>query len=49
MQLGTINVKGLLDAVNVDTLVKYMLQEIEHTWRVKFVEIKNTEKVDAVD
>jgi len=38
--LGATKVKELLEIASADVLIHYMLREIEHTWRIKFSEIK---------
>ncbi len=33
LQVGAIKVKELLDTFQPDVLIRYMLKELEHTWR----------------
>jgi len=40
INLGQAKIKTLLETVNAKTLIKYFLTEVEHTWRMKFQEIK---------
>jgi hypothetical protein len=36
--VGAIKIKELLDAASAETLIRYFIKEIEHTWRIKFSE-----------
>lgn len=49
MQLGSIKIKELLEIAKADTLIHYMLKEVEHTWRVKFSECKELVYKAGVD
>ena len=40
MQVGQTKVKELLEIASAEVLIHYMLKEVEHTWRIKFNEIK---------
>lgn len=40
MQVGQIKIKELFEVANAETLIRYMLKEIEHTWRIKFGDCK---------
>ena len=41
--------KELLEAASAETLIRYFLKEIEHTWRVKFGECKDSVYPSGVD
>jgi hypothetical protein len=36
--MGQIRIKELLEVASAETLIRYMLKEVEHTWRIKFSE-----------
>jgi len=49
VKLGAINVKGLLEVAPVETVIKFMLKEVEHAWRVKFQECQTLVHPATVD
>lgn len=36
IQLGQLKIKELLEIASAETLIRFMLKEVEHTWRNKF-------------
>ncbi len=49
LQLGATKPKELLESATADTLIKFMIREVEHTWRHKFPECKEYRNPDGVD
>lgn len=49
MQIGQTKVKELLEVATAETLIHYMLKEIEHTWRIKFSDCKEFVNKEGVD
>ena len=41
--------KELLETEKAETLIHYMLKEIEHTWRIKFSDCKEFVNKEGVD
>ena len=41
--------KEILDTASAETLIHYMLKEIEHTWRIKFSDCKEFVNKEGVD
>lgn len=49
VQIGQTKVKELLEVATAETLIHYMLKEIEHTWRIKFSDCKEFVNKEGVD
>lgn len=49
MQIGQTKVKELLETEKAETLIHFMLKEIEHTWRIKFSDCKEFVNKEGVD
>ena len=49
VQIGQTKVKELLETEKVETLIHYMLKEVEHTWRIKFSDCKELVNKEGVD
>ena len=49
MQIGQTRVKEILETASAETLIHYMLKEIEHTWRIKFSDCKEFVNKEGVD
>lgn len=41
--------KEILETASAETLIHYMLKEIEHTWRIKFSDCKEFVNKEGVD
>jgi hypothetical protein len=49
IQFGSTKIKELLEIATADTLIRYLLKEVEHTWRVKFGECKELVYKEGVE
>ena len=49
VQLGRITIKDLIEVASTKVLIRYMLKEIEHTWRVKFPDCNSDQFVIIID
>mmetsp|Transcript_13548 Transcript_13548/g.13282 ORF Transcript_13548/g.13282 Transcript_13548/m.13282 type:complete len:174 (+) Transcript_13548:26-547(+) len=49
LQCGATKIKELLEVASADTLIRYMLKEVEDTWRCKFGECRDILKKPGVD
>ena len=49
VQFGNIKIKELLEIASADILIRYMLKEVEHTWRIKFNECTELAYKGGVD
>lgn len=42
-------IKDLLESASAETLIHYMIKEIEHTWRIKFIECQQLVNKEGVE
>ena len=49
VQLGRIIIKDLVEVASTKVLIRYMLKEVEHTWRAKFPDCQSDQFVLIVD
>lgn len=49
MQVGSLKVKELLECASAETLIHFMLKELEMAWRMKFGECQSLVYKEGVD
>jgi hypothetical protein len=49
VQLGRIIIKDLMEVASTNVLIRYILKEVEHTWRCKFPDCRSEQFTMIVD